>query len=168
MCSNNEVIMCTRGVKNGQNIAYILCTLLRTRFQVSFASDSLPQLKWKLQQACRNCPDEPIFRAGPNPLMTEFGIHHRLESCVVTISNKVDNVSRTEESSVCLRLYKCHIYMEIELALCNTSIPGYYPHTLPKSSCLFRAGKLLIPLKRHIINYLNQHQYIGANRKYRV
>ena len=92
-----------------------------------------------------------------NPVMTEFGIHHRLETCVVTISNKVDNVSRTEESSVCLRLYKCHIYMEIELAQCNTSIPGYYPHTLPKSSCLFRAGKLLIPLKRHIINYLNQH-----------
>ena len=25
--------------------------------------------------------DEPVFMAGPKPLLTEFGIHHRLESC---------------------------------------------------------------------------------------
>ena len=25
--------------------------------------------------------DEPIFMAGPKPMRTEFGIHHRLESC---------------------------------------------------------------------------------------
>ena len=26
--------------------------------------------------------DEPVFMAGPKPMRTEFGIHHRLESCV--------------------------------------------------------------------------------------
>ena len=25
--------------------------------------------------------DEPVFMAGPKPLRTEFGIHHRLQSC---------------------------------------------------------------------------------------
>ena len=25
--------------------------------------------------------DEPVFRAVSKPLLTEFGIHHRLESC---------------------------------------------------------------------------------------
>ena len=30
---------------------------------------------------CLNCPDEPIFTAVSKPLLTEFGIHHRLESC---------------------------------------------------------------------------------------
>ena len=25
--------------------------------------------------------DEPVFMAGPKPMLTEFGIHHRLESC---------------------------------------------------------------------------------------
>ena len=24
---------------------------------------------------------EPVFMAGPKPMLTEFGIHHRLESC---------------------------------------------------------------------------------------
>ena len=28
-----------------------------------------------------NCLDEPVFVAGPKPMRTEFGIHHRLESC---------------------------------------------------------------------------------------
>ena len=28
-----------------------------------------------------NCLDEPIFIAVLKPLLTEFGIHHRLESC---------------------------------------------------------------------------------------
>ena len=26
--------------------------------------------------------DEPVFMAVPKPMLTEFGIHHRLESCV--------------------------------------------------------------------------------------
>ena len=26
--------------------------------------------------------DEPVFMAGPQPMLIEFGIHHRLESCV--------------------------------------------------------------------------------------
>ena len=29
-----------------------------------------------------NCLDEPIFMAVSKPLLTEIGIHHRLESCV--------------------------------------------------------------------------------------
>ena len=30
-----------------------------------------------------NRPDEPVFMAVPKPMLTEFGIHYRLESCVV-------------------------------------------------------------------------------------
>ena len=30
-----------------------------------------------------NCLDEPVFMAVPKPMLTEFGIHHRLESCAV-------------------------------------------------------------------------------------
>ena len=30
-----------------------------------------------------NCLDEPVFMAVSKPLLTEFGIHHRLESCVL-------------------------------------------------------------------------------------
>ena len=31
--------------------------------------------------------DEPVFMAVSKPLLTEFGIHHRLESCVTNIHN---------------------------------------------------------------------------------
>ena len=31
-----------------------------------------------------NCLDEPIFIAVSKPLLTEFGIHHGLESCVAS------------------------------------------------------------------------------------
>ena len=30
---------------------------------------------------CLNRLDEAVFIAVPKPLLTEFGIHHRLESC---------------------------------------------------------------------------------------
>ena len=30
---------------------------------------------------CLNRLDEPVFVAGPNPMRTGVGIHHRLESC---------------------------------------------------------------------------------------
>ena len=30
---------------------------------------------------CLNRLDEPVFIAVSKPLLTEFGIHHRLESC---------------------------------------------------------------------------------------
>ena len=30
---------------------------------------------------CLNRHDEPITMAGPKTILTEFGIHHRLESC---------------------------------------------------------------------------------------
>ena len=33
-----------------------------------------------------NCLDEPFFMAGPKPMLSEFGIHHRLESCVTIFS----------------------------------------------------------------------------------
>ena len=32
-----------------------------------------------------DCLDEPVFMAVPKPMLTEFGIHHRLESCVLFI-----------------------------------------------------------------------------------
>ena len=32
---------------------------------------------------CLNCLDEPVLMAVPKPMQTEFGIHHRLESCVL-------------------------------------------------------------------------------------
>ena len=28
-----------------------------------------------------NCLDEPVFMAVPKPMLTEYGIHYRLESC---------------------------------------------------------------------------------------
>ena len=31
---------------------------------------------------CLNRLDEPVFMGVPKPRLTEFGIHHRLESCV--------------------------------------------------------------------------------------
>ena len=33
--------------------------------------------------------DEPIFMAGPKPMRTEFGIHLRLESCVLIVTDKI-------------------------------------------------------------------------------
>ena len=32
--------------------------------------------------------DEPVFMAGPEPMLTEFGIHQRLESCVLFLQFK--------------------------------------------------------------------------------
>ena len=36
------------------------------------------------REAILNRLDEPVFKAGPKPMamLTEFDIHHRLESCV--------------------------------------------------------------------------------------
>ena len=31
--------------------------------------------------------DEPVFIAGPKPMLTEFGIHHRLESGELELTN---------------------------------------------------------------------------------
>ena len=36
---------------------------------------------------CLNRLDEPVFIAVSKPLLTEFGIHHRLESCVIDCSS---------------------------------------------------------------------------------
>ena len=33
--------------------------------------------------------DEPVFMTVPNPLLTEFGIHHRLESCEVHLKGNI-------------------------------------------------------------------------------
>ena len=30
---------------------------------------------------------EPVFMAGPKPMLTEFGIHDRLESCALSLDN---------------------------------------------------------------------------------
>ena len=32
--------------------------------------------------------DEPVFMAGRKPMQTEFGIHHRLDSCAALFSLK--------------------------------------------------------------------------------
>ena len=34
-----------------------------------------------------NLLDKPVFMAGPKHLLTEFGIHQRLESCVAFSTN---------------------------------------------------------------------------------
>ena len=39
--------------------------------------------------------DEPVFIAVSKPLLTEFGIHHRLESCAVFQKNHGDFTIRT-------------------------------------------------------------------------
>ena len=36
-----------------------------------------------------NCLDEPVFMAVSKPLLNEFGIHHRLESCVASTGKVV-------------------------------------------------------------------------------
>ena len=36
-----------------------------------------------------NCLDEPVFIAVSKPLLTEFGIHHRLESCADHVANRI-------------------------------------------------------------------------------
>ena len=33
--------------------------------------------------------DEPVFMAGAKPMRAEFGIHHRLESCVVFLQHLI-------------------------------------------------------------------------------
>ena len=35
--------------------------------------------------------DEPIFMAVPKPMLTELGIHHRLESCGKKVQRQVGN-----------------------------------------------------------------------------
>ena len=35
-----------------------------------------------------NCLDETVFIAVPKPLLNEFGIHHRLESCDLLLFNR--------------------------------------------------------------------------------
>ena len=37
-----------------------------------------------------NCLDEHIFVVVPKPLLTEFGIHYRLESCVPMYSITIE------------------------------------------------------------------------------
>ena len=32
-----------------------------------------------------NCPDEPVFMAVSKHMLTEFGMHYRLESCELSI-----------------------------------------------------------------------------------
>ena len=50
---------------------------------------------------CLNCLDEPVFMAVPKPMLTEFGIHYRLESCVeVTYRiGKLTVVLRTRDTN---------------------------------------------------------------------
>ena len=43
--------------------------------------------------------DEPVFIAVSKPLLTEFGIHHRLESCDLLTPIGVDKNKAIEESN---------------------------------------------------------------------
>ena len=44
--------------------------------------------------------DEPVFMAVSKPLLTEFGIHHRLESCVGYFLYGCNSDKNTKKSSV--------------------------------------------------------------------
>ena len=51
--------------------------------------------------------DEPVLMAVSKPMLTEFGIHHRLESCVVSytmkcISSVLDKIKMCESDHTCL------------------------------------------------------------------
>ena len=53
--------------------------------------------------------DEPVFMAVSKPLLTEFGIHHRLESCVV-FSKIVHDLFESARCLVTLiNKFKCFI-----------------------------------------------------------
>ena len=45
--------------------------------------------------------DEPVFMAGPKPMLTEFGVHHRLESCGEGSNIKADFLTREERLLMC-------------------------------------------------------------------
>ena len=60
---------------------------------------------------CLNCLDKPVFSAVPKPLLTEFGIHHRLESCasccyLIRSTNLID-----------IRLPKMHFVINLRESL---------------------------------------------------
>ena len=68
-----------------------------------------------------NCLDEPIFMAVPKLMLTEFGIHYRLESCVVFLFENL--------------YYSKLIWMDIQRVLCFKDwtknliwSPLYRPH----------------------------------------
>ena len=42
--------------------------------------------------------DEPIFMAVSKPLLTEFGIHHRLESCGYDFSKSFSRIAVSREA----------------------------------------------------------------------
>ena len=48
---------------------------------------------------CLNRLDEPVSMAGSKPLLTEFGIHHRLESCDHDRLRFFGAFERTQKSS---------------------------------------------------------------------
>ena len=75
---------------------------------------------------CRlNRLDEPVFTAVSKPLLTEFGIHHRLESCV--LHKQLTSIYRYGHfPRVC---YRSHITALCHLAEMNrltfTYLDGY-------------------------------------------
>ena len=42
-------------------------------------------IDFMLWEYCRNCLDEPILITGPEPLLTQFGSHYRLEGYKVMV-----------------------------------------------------------------------------------
>ena len=49
--------------------------------------------------------DEPVFMAVPKPMLTEFGIHYRLESCVNKRCAPSD--PKSDKDCLCLRKKPC-------------------------------------------------------------
>ena len=57
---------------------------------------------------CLNRLDEPVFIAVPKPLLTEFGIHHRFESCDGTSLLSAPHLSVVPDKTYEARLMLAH------------------------------------------------------------
>ena len=44
--------------------------------------------------------DEPVFMAVSKPLLTEFGIHYRLESCALRMCKDLNNLKNSIEQVI--------------------------------------------------------------------
>ena len=57
--------------------------------------------------------DEPVFMAVRKPMLTEFGIHHRLESCVTLTNSARENFLKLLTLSLTITLYVIINYLYI-------------------------------------------------------
>ena len=66
--------------------------------------------------------DEPVFLAVSKPLLTEFGIHHELESCVTIYSVLCGQASQQSNSGHVLHLYTLSLFSVIS---CHVSASSF-------------------------------------------